>query len=662
MKQKSKHILHSFPLFPDFGIKRAMLLILSFFILHSSFFILTSCGESEDTSPSLADTDRMEQLIDRSIPRIADFSSKYGTYILYDFNQELDFAYQFQQATNWQNAKLEQLTKQEAAEAVDYLYDNFFLLYSNDFKAKYFPRKLLLVNSIKAQTLGVSEPDEFGYHNAASNINSMTIAFNKAKMNVMTDKEKAEYLQSLNYVLLGGYLVSVRADYPVDDSYFSYSLSYYASLMDPKRTQARFLSDEFFYNKGFFRPDEDESTYFVSAEEDLIAFTRVLVHMDKEMHDLLIEYPLMAEKMHFLAAGLQSMGVDVLKVNPWVEDFLAIENASVKPMISVAPIVTTTTDAVANITFSRGAHDFAKAEVLVNGALAATLDLSDCATAAKFTKSVEITGLEIGANAVEVRVYEAGRTRPSQTATIVASYVNMKNIERFVITNSEGGLYKFYEYKDYDYAEGKNVPGMTTVRFVKSPTEVDWNTGIETGGITRYWKIMKESGRVTKIIVVDETIDYVAYKPIHEVIATYDFIYNEYGELESANRNGEPFVTDVVYANGDIIRYSYEGKPYFPVYASAEGRTARVDCLDANMSGHCFNMKGDEDANPYYISGLPSVIPGTEAEIPLQLLYSQYLFSSLEGVWNAGWVMENGTNYTVVDLGNITWTYTFILK
>lgn len=637
--------------------KYKLLYILAFFT-----FILSSCSENEDTTPSHADKDRMELLIDRSVPRIADFCDKYGTYILYDFDQELDFAYQFEQATNWTNAKIETLSKQEAEEAVDFLYANFFSLYSPDFIKQFFPRKLLLVKSIKAQTLGVSEPNAQGFHNAASNINSMTIAFDKTKVEAMSAEEKRQYLSTLNYVLLGGYLINVRSEYPVDDSYFAYSLSYYSSLMDANRTQARFLSDEFFYDKGFFRPNDEESTYFIAAEQDLIDFTRNLLFLDEESHDLLIENPIMAEKMHFLAAGLQAMGTDVLKANHWVEDFLAIENASVKPMISVAPIVTTSADAVANITFSRGAHDFAKAEILVNGKMVTTLDLSDYATSAKFTKSVDITGLEIGSNTVEVRVYEVGRTRPSQTISIVASYVNMKNIERFIITNSEGGLYKFYEYKDYDYAEGKNVPGMTTVRFVKSPTEVDFNTGVETGGITRYWKIIKESGRVTKIIVVDETIDYVAYKPIHEVIATYDFIYNEYGELESANRNGEPFVTDVAYANGNILRYSYEGKPYFPVYATAEGRTARVDCLDANMSGNCFNMKGDEDANPYYISGLPAVIPGTEAEIPLQLLYSQYLFSSLEGVWNAGWVMENGTNYTVVDLGNITWTYTFILK
>ncbi len=631
-------------------------------MLHASLFILCSCGESEDTSPSNADKDRMEQLVDRSVPRIKEFCDDYGTYILYDFDKQLDFVYQFEQATNWQNAKLEMLDKEEAAVAVDYLYDHFFCYYSADFKKKYFPRKLLLVNSIKAQTLGVAEPDDMGYVDAAANINNMTIAFNKAKMNVLTEAEKADYLKSLNFVLIGGYLINVRSEYPVGDTYLAYSLSYYSSLMDPKRTQARFLSDEFFYNKGFFRPDEDESTYFVSAEEDLIAFARNFVYMDEEMHDLLIEYPLMAEKMHFLAQGLQDMGVDVKKVNPWIEDFLAIENASVKPAISVAPIVTTSKDAIANITFSRGARDFAKAEVLVNGEVAAEIDLADCATAAKFMKSVEITGLVEGANNVEVRVYEAGRTRPSQTVTVVASYVNMKNIERFIITNSEGGLYKFYEYKDYDYADDKNVPGMTTVRFVKSPTEIDYNTGVEKGGITRYWKVYKESGRVTKIVVVDETIDYAAYKPIHEVIMTYDFIYNEYGELVEAKRNGETFVTDVVYAGGDIIRYSYEGKPYIPVYASAEGRTARVDCLDANMSGHCFKMDGTEDANPYYISGLPAVIPGTEAEIPLQLLYSQYLFNSLEGVWNAGWKMEDGTNFTVVDLENITWTFTFILK
>ena len=92
---------------------------------------LCSCSEDEDTTPSLEDTDRLEGLIDKSNKTITDFKEKYGTYILYQFDQLLDFAYQFDQAASWRSAELTYLEKEDVDGAVEFLMDKFMACYGD---------------------------------------------------------------------------------------------------------------------------------------------------------------------------------------------------------------------------------------------------------------------------------------------------------------------------------------------------------------------------------------------------------------------------------------------------------------------------------------------------------------------------------------------------
>ena len=103
-----------------------------------------ACSEDEDTTPSLKDTDRLEELIDKSNKTIMDFKEKYGTYILYQFDQLLDFAYQFDQAASWRAAELTYLEKEEVVGAVDFLINRFMACYGDSVKVNYLPRKVLM--------------------------------------------------------------------------------------------------------------------------------------------------------------------------------------------------------------------------------------------------------------------------------------------------------------------------------------------------------------------------------------------------------------------------------------------------------------------------------------------------------------------------------------
>lgn len=621
---------------------------------------LVSCADKEDTTPSMADTDRLETLIDNTLPRVKDFRDQYGTYLLYRFDKELDFAYQFEEAANWQNATLEQLDREGASQTVDFLCDQFFNRYTDAFKQKMLPRKVLMVKSLKANTLGLSEPDATGYHTAAANINSLTIAYDKAKVEALSPEAREAYIRQLHATLLASYLINVRAQYPVGDSYLTYSQSYYASLMNEKRLQARQLSDEFFLTRGFFRPQDDESTYFVSAEQDMIQFTQQLLQMTAQMQDSLADYPLMENKLALMANGLRQMGVDVAAINPLTQYYLEMNEASVLPSIVAKEVVTPTNEAEFSFTILRGSRSLARAEVWVNGQQQHVIDLSQEAEAARVTKTVQLTDLTNDNNPVEIRVYEQGRPRPSAVSVIIANHVS-KAIYLH-IENSLGERYRLHVY-NYDYTEGTNDPNVSSIRFRKIPTEVDMNTGIATGGDQRFWIITKENGLVTSIVEKQEVIDYEALINTYEPRHTYTFQYNERNELTNVELDGETLATDFSYTNGLMISCSYAGgKTYHPVYDTSVSPALRLDCLDEQLSGHCFKYKGTEMLNYFYQPDIPAVIPGSVTGIPLQLLYSKYLFTELTGVWNNNWLLQGNTNMTEVTLGNVTWTYNFVLQ
>lgn len=292
-------------------------------ILMSLCWIAGACSDKEDTTPSMADENRLEALLDQSNTDIVEFKEKYGTYILYEFDDLLDFAYQFEEASAWREAVITKLDKEDVPNAVSFLKTNFLTCYNEQIMKEYFPRKLLICSKIYGATLGVSQVTTRSYHSATANMNSVAFAgLDRNTLSGLTDAQKKSYLQQLHFVYLAGYVINARTHYFVDNAYFSYCSTLYNSLMDSNRTQAKDLSDEFFYEKGFFRPDIESDTYFRTAEDDLIAYTKNLILMDQDTHDIIQHHEIMESKMRLVAQGLKNMGVQVEQINPLIGDFL----------------------------------------------------------------------------------------------------------------------------------------------------------------------------------------------------------------------------------------------------------------------------------------------------------------------------------------------------
>lgn len=627
--------------------------------------LMVACSDKEDNSPSFADKDRLEALIDTDIAKIKEFRDKYGTYILYNFDKTLDFAYQFEQASTWNSATLTMMGKEEARTAVDALCDNVFNCYSDDYKKKFFPRKLLLVNDIQSSNeLGLSLPVE-GRHIAVANINSVT--FNAASVSPLT---VGEYHRAL----LTDYLVKARGEYPVEDAYFAYSQKEYSALMDGSRKNVRQLlaeNPEFFYDHGFFIPEDDESTYFPSAEDDVIAYIQNMINMDKEFADMLLERPVMADKMHLITTGLVALGVDVKTINPWAEQFLTMEY--IQPAVVYGEdVVTATDEATMKITIIQGSMPLDYLAVTVNGETQ-NIDLTTY-DRMRIVIPIQLKGLQKGQNVVTLQLYLQGISKPGVTTTANATYANMDNIQKFKIDKEDerDEMYRTIAISvgdGYPVSEREVNPNLTTISFEKHGW-VD-RYFMENDCDYRAWKLYKENGMVTKIMAYERGFNenYTAIE--YKLTDTYEFEYNEDNELLRVTQtpaDGTPavIVDDVTYIAGKITRYSYNGKPYEPVYASANGATTRVDCLDENMSGLCFGFDGTESLNPYFIEGLPAVIPGYVAEMPLQLLYSRYIFNSLGNIWTTGWeTIKEGTSMAkqaTITINDETWTFTFALK
>lgn len=310
-----------------------------------------------------------------------------------------------------------------------------------------------------------------------------------------------------------------------------------------------------------------------------------------------------------------------------------------------------------NMTIGKGVKALSKVTVYLNDSKVQDIALSgDAAKAKKQVQTVSLTGLKDGKNPVKVEVYEEGASTPALTESIDVNKINMDNVY-LQISNTD-------EQRNYDLALSYDDNNrVSDISFTYNGLMNEDYTGFLEAPQQTVWTIegYNKAGMVTKLEETG-TKDMENEEPSH--VAAYEFTYNAFNELTKVTKEGADYVTDVVYENGVIASYKIEGKEYKPAYAGANNNV-RVDCLDENLSGLKFGFKGTETYNPYYVASIPAVIPGTRAGLPLQLIYSQYLFSSLGNVWTSGWTdksEEMGTpaQSATVNWGGKNWTFTYI--
>lgn len=650
--------------------------ILKVVMIATSLF-LAGCSDKEDTAPSYADADRLESLLDRTIPDIADFCDKYGTYVLYDFDQRLDFAYQFEQATAWDNAKITKLDHDGAKEAMAWLKANVFAHYSDAFKSKYLPRKFLITSKIESNSeLGRSIP-KGGVHVAVANINSITVG----NYTVSQDIDRA---------ILSDYLVNARGEMPVGSEFYDVSNTYYSTLMDDNRRQAHTLLAEnpnFFHDYGFFNPTDDDVTYFPSARLDLEQYIDSLVGMTQELRDMIMnsENGEMLTKMAFVAHGLKSIGVEVSELNPYAVDFLEVNISGINPGVRFNSIPAAfSSEETVEFTVLRGENNLQKAEVYMRGELIQSFDLSAQSDAPAIRLSATLKGLKPKANQFTVWVYEEGKTRPSAKIGSTITYYANNNVLVLNIQDDTSDSYTRenfnldVQYNDNVISGIEPMKDIITVTFYHK-AKFDGATFTEYGHEKRYWRMHFSNGKVDWIEEYENVINYEDFTASDIYRHKYIYSYTEDGELEKVEKETDgarqTIVSDVETIADQIVSYKVLAGgamiSYEPKYSSLDGKT-RIDLQDSELRGASFVHAGTEEENPYYIAGLPAVLPGDVADISLHFLYNPYLFNAIndaEGntIWDGGWKIDrsdakNPYIGATVKRGKKTWYYRFILK
>lgn len=301
-----------------------------FGLLWIGISLLTgACEDSEDVTPSMADQDRMDTLFDTSIPELVTFKDLYGTYILYQFDPLLDFAYQFEVAQDWRDAQITYLDKEEVQNAFAFLQEYFISCYRDtimvdrvqvvtNLKKEYFPRKFLICSKIKSsKNLGLSAPVK-GYHRAVANINSFTIAdLDRETLNGLSVSEKTAYIQQLHYIYVAGYLVNSRRNIFVPEKFFDPCEKLYGTKVDKTGT----WDEDYFMKRGFF-PVSKEEGYYPQQIDDLQDFIVHVFQMDASLKAKIDTYSLMRNKVEILVKAMSGLGVDVARINPLLADYL----------------------------------------------------------------------------------------------------------------------------------------------------------------------------------------------------------------------------------------------------------------------------------------------------------------------------------------------------
>ncbi len=296
--------------------------------------MLFACEESEDTSPSNAEYNRLEDLVDLSFPLIKEYHDKYESYILYEFDFISDFAYMFAQASSWRNAAVEKLDIKDVPKALEYLEQHFFPYYvdtvrngdgklvQTDFHKKHMPLKLLICKEIVAGSLGIStvEGNSVIYHDATASMNSFTIArldsVSLKEMSQSADRP-LQFRNAIHYMFIAGYLNNAKGVEVGNDNFYEISRVYY----DTEAPATYNPTD--FYTRGFIPPTGTATTsVYPSKETDLRNYIHELINLTSARRATLRNYPVVKSKSVHLARSLAAMGIDIFRLNPEINELI----------------------------------------------------------------------------------------------------------------------------------------------------------------------------------------------------------------------------------------------------------------------------------------------------------------------------------------------------
>ena len=324
-------------------------------ILFSVGFI--SCDE-ENISPSYADEDRIEELLDMSKPLVKEYKERYGINILYKFNDTLDFKFGFYTTSvnpHWQNVTIHHLDSVEAVDfALEQLDAMVFAYFMDEFKQR-LPRKLLLADIVETGSINpdnlMSESDveEEGTVTVIANEYSYLLAFNKKSMESFSEARLKDLRDVKLYHLISYVMNKYDLYQKIPEEFYSEVNYLHGESVDSIAAQEdelpvgagpyrNYYTSEWYMGLGMaltmHSPNKSASSsfdlrlrignslYFPDRERDFRNFLCVMIFTDEDdLRKYYLPSVLFCDRMRVAVRLLQDWGVDILKINPALEMF-----------------------------------------------------------------------------------------------------------------------------------------------------------------------------------------------------------------------------------------------------------------------------------------------------------------------------------------------------
>ena len=321
---------------------------------------ITAC-EEDDLTPSMADEDRLPELLDLSKPLVKEFKEKYDVNILYSYDDTLDFKFGMTPSgttSQWGNIKIIHL---DSMEVVDYALeklDEMVLTYMNDDFRKILPHTILLadiVSSLSAAPpdsfIGESDYTETGTYTAFGNpFATYMFAFNKESMERYSE---TNWMNSRNVKLYNFicYVINLRNLYDEIPATFYSSVSHLhgvsidsiAELEDelPVGTGSyrNYYRPEWYIDLGMVLTKKSPSAYgsgalttrlmvgrnylFPTKERDFRNFLNLMLfETEANLRTYYLPSETFKERLLIAIETFEKWGIDILRINPNLEMFM----------------------------------------------------------------------------------------------------------------------------------------------------------------------------------------------------------------------------------------------------------------------------------------------------------------------------------------------------
>lgn len=285
--------------------KQWSLYILGILLLSSCYDHENIKGEMPLPKYEVADSD------DPFDHYIFEFHQKHGVYILYDY-QDIDYKWNISTLLNVTLRK--QADRESLLQGIHYMEKVFFNDYTDDFKKKYFPFKVLLADSIATSVKGGVNKD------AAAEAGLSFMAIGKIRPGVQDiPADSLLHLKGQVQATYWSHFLLSNEILQLPEAFWKISGEYYGVNLKNVDNNSSLKPDEINTKKyGFWdrsRGEDSGVRYCMAPDKvmDIYQFIQMITtHTAEEMEALMADYDKLKDKYHLLVNHLhENFGIDI---------------------------------------------------------------------------------------------------------------------------------------------------------------------------------------------------------------------------------------------------------------------------------------------------------------------------------------------------------------